>query len=491
MVKCYLIFLLLLTLCLAPASLARAGAPRAASITVGVTPPVRIILFIGDGMGPVQRAAARWVAVGPNGQLAMDALPVAGWSRTANVLGGITDSAAAATAMATGVKTTNGKIGQLPDGTPLVTILEQAQTRGLAVGLVTNTQMAHATPAAFAAHTGSRYAMAEIARQLLAARVDVLFGGGENAFLPEALTGAYPEPGARTDGRNLIAEAVDAGYTYIWDLAGLHAVDPAVSPRVLGLFADEGLPRPHTPSLAALTEKALAVLGRNPQGFFLMVEGGQIDWACHSNDAALAIEDTLGFDAAVAVAQQYAQTAENTLLIVTGDHETGGMTLSQSANGGQTFTMLDGAPFYVTWTSDDHTAAHVPVTAQGPWSKQAAGSYENTHIYELMVAALTAPPGLTLTGPGIAYPGDTLAFEAHFSPATAALPTSYAWTATGQAPQSTAGGPNSAASFTWLITGTYTLTVTAVTSEVRLTVSRLLMVRHQWQILYLPLIQKR
>lgn len=482
---------ILLALCLLPASPARAGRAPEIPLTTVTHVPVRILLFIGDGMGTAQRTAAQWAAVGINGRLTMDTLPITGWLRTSNILGEVTDSAAAATAMATGVKTTNGKIGQAPDGTPLSTILEQAQARGLAVGLVTNTPMAHATPAAFAAHTGSRYAMAEIAQQLLAARVDVLLAGGENDFLPQGMTGHYPEPGTRTDGRDLIAEAVQADYTYVWDAAGLQAAVSAGAPRVLGLFADEGLPRPHTPTLAALTEHALAVLSNRPEGFFLMVEGGQIDWACHANDAALTIADTLAFDAAVAAGLRYAAEMENTLVIVTSDHETGGMLLSLSNNDGQAFTMPDGTPFYVTWTTDDHTDANVLVNAQGPWSSLAAGIHENTHVYTLMAAALTTPPTLILDGPALAYPGENLTFELHFEPATAALPTSYLWAATGHTPLTTSGGAYSTASFTWPLTGTYTLTVTAQTPEVTLTTRRFLMLRYQWHTLYLPLIQKR
>jgi len=486
----YLGFIVLLGLCLTPVSLVQAAPTPPGALVAQTSAPVRIILLIGDGMGAAQRTAAQWASVGLTGHLMMDTLPVSGWARTVNVYGEITDSAAAATAIATGVKTANGRIGQAPDGTPLVTILEQARARGLAAGLVTNTPIVDATPAAFAAHTGSRYAGAEIARQLLTARVEVLLGGGENVFLPEGWTGQYPDPGTRTDGRNLIAEAVQAGYTYVWDGAGLRAAAVLNAPYVLGLFADGGMPRPHTPSLAEMTGHALTLLSPRPQGFFLMVEGGQIDWACHANDAVRAIGDTLDFDAAVAVALRYAAQTENTLVIVTSDHETGGMLLSLNPNGGQAFTMPDGTPFYVTWTTDGHTDASMLVNAQGPWSELAAGSYENTHLYTLMATALTAPPTLLLTGPAMARPGEPLTFEATFSPVNAAWPTSYLWTATEQSPQLTARGVNSRASFTWPLTGTYTLTVTAQTPEVQLTVSRFVLVLHRWYTLYLPLIYK-
>ncbi|MGD2206439.1 MAG: alkaline phosphatase, partial [Anaerolineae bacterium] len=292
-----------------------------------------IILLIGDGMGNAHRTAARWRSVGQDGKLAMDTTPFSGWARTGSANNPVTDSAAAATALATGVKTNNGVIGQDPDGVPVTTILERAKAKGLAVGLVTNVQMAHATPAAFAAHVQSRSVMTEIARQMLAAKVDVLLGGGEDEFLPTTETGCFPEPGERTDGRHLIDEAIAAGYDYVCDAGALASVDPTSTTRLLGLFADEGMTRPYSPSLIEMTQKAIDILSQDPDGFFLMVEGGQIDWASHSNDATHAISDTIGFDQAVSSAQAYASTTGNVLLVITADHETGGMSADLTSSG--------------------------------------------------------------------------------------------------------------------------------------------------------------
>jgi alkaline phosphatase len=366
-------------------------------IVVGPAAPDRvrahaIILFIGDGMGEAQRIAARWSAVGQIGALAMDRMPFGGWTRTAAADNPVTDSAAAATAMATGVKTNYGVVGQDPDGNPLTTILERAQAQGMAVGLVTNTHLTHATPAAFAAHVPDRTMMTEIGRQMLAAGVDVLLGGGEDEFLPTTATGCYPEPGERVDGRDLIAEAQVAGYTYVCDAIAFATVVPASTTHLLGLFSDEGMIRPFTPSLAEMTQKAIAILSQDPDGFFLMVEGGQIDWAGHANDAGNVISDTIGFDEALAVAQAYASTAGDTLIIVTADHETGGMmvglTASKDPDEDGPFYMPGGIPFYVNWTTDRHTAVDVPTTAQGPWSDLLLGTYENTHIHDVMLRAL-------------------------------------------------------------------------------------------------------
>ena len=347
-----------------------------------------VILFIGDGMGEAHRNAARWSDTGQSGALAMDRMPTLGWSQTASADNAVTDSAAAATALATGVKTNNGMIGQDPAGNPLTTILERAQARGMAVALVTNVQMTHATPAAFAAHVPDRDMMTEIASQMLATRADVLLGGGEDEFLPAGVTGCYPEPGERTDGRNLITEAKNAGYTYVCDAASLATLDPASTPKLLGLFADEGMTRPYSPSLEEMTQKAIDILSQDPDGFFLLVEGGQIDWAGHVNDAANVISDTVGFDEAVALGQAYAASADNVLIIVTADHETGGMSVDLASGDQGPFYMPEGTAFYVSWSTSGHTGVDVPTTAQGPWSDLLAGTHENTYIHEAMRQAL-------------------------------------------------------------------------------------------------------
>lgn len=364
-------------------------------------PPRAIILFIGDGMGEGQRIAGRWSAAGQSGALALDAMPYGGWTGTSAANNPVTDSAAAATAIATGVKTNNGVIGQDPAGKRLTTILERAKAQGWAVGLVSNVQMAHATPAAFAAHVPDRSMMTQIAAQMLAAEVDVLLGGGEDEFLPTTATGHYPEPGERTDGRNLIDEAISDGYTYVYDAAGLGAVVPTATTRLLGLFADEGMVRPYAPSLVEMTQRAIDILSQDPDGFFLMVEGGQIDWAAFANEAADVISDISGFDEAIDVALKYAATAGDTLVIVTADHETGGMSVDLSSSGAPDedgpFLMPGGRPFFVNWSTTSHTAVDIPTTAQGPWSDLLSGRFENTHLHDVMRLALDSLPAVTLS----------------------------------------------------------------------------------------------
>lgn len=350
-----------------------------------------IIIFIGDGMGAEHRKAARWAVAGENGVLSMDDMPSSGLLQTHSANNAITDSAAAATAMASGVKTNNGTIG-LDAGLNVVsTILEDAIRQGKRVGLITTTQITHATPASFAAHTQSRDAMTEIADQLLATGVDILLGGGEDEFLPVSEIGSFPEPGERDDGRNLVNEAIASGYTYVDDPVSFDLIDPSSTLQLIGLFADEGMTRPYSPSLAEMTLKATEILSQGPDGFFLLVEGGQIDWASHSNDGASVISDTIGLDEAVEVAKQFASMANDTLIIVTADHETGGLMVSSSPRGlpGEEgpFRMPNGDTFYINWSGTGHTAVNVPVTSKGPLSDWLNGVNDNTFLYDVMSTA--------------------------------------------------------------------------------------------------------
>jgi len=357
--------------------------------------PLRVILFIGDGMGAAHRQAAAWMGFGKDGQLVMDGLPIQGSLRTLSAGNQVTDSAAAATAMASGVITRNKLIGLTAEGDEVTTALDKAQEQGLAVGLVTTTQLTHATPAAFAAHTDNRWDMSGIAPQLLEAEVDVLLGGGENYFLPRGSQGCHPEDGKREDNRNLVVEAQQAGYHTVCGPAELVNLDAADTDRLLGLFADEALPRPYQPSLAQMTQAAVKVLSRDPEGFFLVVESGRIDWASHGNVSLNAIRDTLALDEAVQVGLDFADHHANTLLIVTADHETGGMDVHSQSTGQQgedgPFRGPGAFVFYVTWATDAHTRAPVPVTARGPGASLLEGEHDLTAVYKAVLHALGTP----------------------------------------------------------------------------------------------------
>ena len=264
-----------------------------------------VILCIGDGMGVNQVALASMKAAGLGGKLYMERLPVSGLVRTHSADSSVTDSAAAGTALATGIKTRNGMIGMCPEERAYWTILEAAKARGMATGLVATSNITHATPASFAAHVKSRRMEDKIAEHLLANKVNVLFGGGRKFFLPRS------DPhSARRDDRNLIAAARNAGYKCIEPADELASFDHR---QLLGLFQIDILTTtPPEPSLALLTEKALQALKHGDcddddaeGGHFLMVEGSQIDWTCHANDARATVRQILLFDQAVKVADVF------------------------------------------------------------------------------------------------------------------------------------------------------------------------------------------
>jgi len=288
-----------------------------------------IILMIGDGMGPSQFGAA-WLYSNRVLGRELRMVEVMKSGRTAYVVNDaldaiVTESAAAATQIATGVRVKMKAVGMAPDRkTPLKTILELAKEKGMSTGLVTTSGITDATPAAFASHVTHRSDEISVASQELQVGVDVLMGGRKQFFLPEAAGGK------RTDGRDLMDEARKEGYAVVGTADELQQANGG---KLLGLFnmgdmAFE-IDRSKTaePSLAKMAAKALEVLAKNPKGFFVMIEGGRIDHAAHRNDAAATIRDTLAFDEAVGVALEFQRRNPDTLLIVTADHETGGMAL--------------------------------------------------------------------------------------------------------------------------------------------------------------------
>lgn len=293
-------------------------------------PPVRnVILMIGDGMGlPIVGAAELASRQHQGRSLALTRLyqeGAMGLAYTGSADAMITDSAAAATTLATGVKTRNGYVGMGPDGQDLLTVSEAAMLAGKRVGLVTNTRITHATPAAFSAVQRSRDEENAIAEQQLDSGIDLLLGGGARHYLPREIAGSR-----RQDDRDLVSEAWSKGYQVVRTRDELLSSD---ADKLLGLFHLDHLtyqidnPQDTEPSLAEMTSKALDVLNRHPKGFFLMVEGGKIDHALHSNDGAAAIAELFAFDDAIAAAWDFQKKNPETLLIVTADHDTGGFTI--------------------------------------------------------------------------------------------------------------------------------------------------------------------
>jgi alkaline phosphatase len=297
-----------------------------------------VIVLIPDGCSQSVQTLARWYKGQP---LAVDGILV-GSVKTYMSNSVITDSASAATAFASGHKTTDGFIGVGPRADdilstlsvppesmrykPLATVLEGARLRGLATGLVATSRITHATPAAYVAHTHSRSLEGEIMEQLVYQNVDVVLGGGKQYLLPGAMGGK------RTDGENLLAVVEARGYQVVETRDRLAALS---SGRVFGMFAashmeadiDRAEFAPDQPSLAEMTAKAIELLSKDPDGFFLMVEGSQVDWAGHANDAIYLVTDFLAFDAAVKVALEFAARHGDTLVIAFPDHNTGGLAL--------------------------------------------------------------------------------------------------------------------------------------------------------------------
>jgi len=323
-----------------------------------------VIFIIGDGTGLAQLFTGQANLVGTDNWLNIQRMPVTGLVTThaANRL--ITDSAAGATAYSCGIKTNNGMIGQLPDGKPCKTLLELAEDKGMTTGLVATSTITHATPASFASHIDSRSKQAEIAEQFLLSEVEILFGGGLEYFIPQ-----NDSVSLREDDRNLITEFTDHGYDFV---ENLDQMIESESNKILGLFSDSGIPSiDRTPTLGEMTEKAIYSLNNNESGFFLMVEGSQIDWAGHANDVNYALRELADFDAAVKSILDFATEDGETLVILTADHETGGMNVLS----GSTEEQLK-----IVWTTDYHTGIPVPIMAYGPHAIEFTGWWDNTDI---------------------------------------------------------------------------------------------------------------
>lgn len=324
--------------------------------------PRNVILMIGDGMGLAQISSALY----SNGnELALEKFPVVGFhkSHAGNDL--ITDSAAGATAFACGIKTYTGAIGVNMDTIPCKTLLEEAEERGLATGLVATSTIVHATPAAFAAHTSIRYNYEDIAADLLDLEIDLLIGGGKKYF------------DRRTeDERDLYQELKDRGY-FVSDYFK-EQLDQIYfsSKRNIAYFTADTQPpaaslgRRYLPYAANHAPRFLEA--RSEKGFFLLIEGSQIDWGGHSRNSEIVITETLDFDKAIDEVYNYARRDGNTLVIVTADHETGGLAI----NPGSEIDELN-----LAFTSNYHTATLVPVFAFGPGAEQFSGIYENTDIH--------------------------------------------------------------------------------------------------------------
>lgn len=344
--------------------------------------PKNIILLIGDGMGITHITAARIASGSPDEVLNLDTMAVTGLAKTHSASSLVTDSAAAGTALATGVRTNNERLALAPDGRALKSLMLMAGDRGLGTGVVVTSKLTDATPAAFLVQSASRAFENEIAEQIVHSGVNILLGGGSDAF------GAHPFT-RQPRGSSLLSEAIANGYLYIKDKTELLELKPEPNQNLLGLFSTGNLSYheerfPTEPSLAEMTATALQFLDLYQAGFFLMVEGSKIDKGSHYNLTEEVLGDTIAFDQAVGVALDYAREHGNTLVIVTADHETGGFGIVGGTPDGQRVAH--------DWLSTDHTGAMVAVYADGPGQNLFTGTHHLTELSQKMADLLGFAP---------------------------------------------------------------------------------------------------
>jgi alkaline phosphatase len=331
----------------------------AAAASAGDAAPKNIILFIGDGMGVSQVTAGK-VA---KGTLEMERCPVTGFCTTWSANSLVTDSAAAATALSTGVKTRNGALGVTPDNKPLKNVVEYAEEKGKATGVAVLCALTHATPAGFIVHVTARGQAEEIAKQIAASDVDVLFGGGLNHF------SATNSPGLSELQKKMTVALTTEEFRKIGTPEKAAAILYPVHPP----FAAQ-----REISLKELTQKAIEILSQDRDGFFLMVEGSQIDWAGHKRDGTNIVSEVVDFDAAVGAGLDFAEKNGETLVIITADHETGGFAVLGGSAENKTVNKTG-------FIHGDHTASMVPLFAYGPGSAAFSGIRDNTDIGKTMI----------------------------------------------------------------------------------------------------------
>ena len=325
--------------------------------------PKNIILFIGDGMGPAQVTVLTTVKNPSN----MERFPVGGLLKTHSTDRYVTDSAAGATAYATGYKTNNKFISVDPDSQLLKTVVEYAEDLGKSTGLVVTCEFTHATPASFFAHVDSRYKYHEIAAQIVDSEIDVIIGGAKG------MSPQDQDNYETNNDQNYLFKKLEEKMKVVFDLSEFRATKNVSK---LAYFYNKDVPgefdeRPL--SLKEMTEKAIEVLSKNESGFFLMVEGSQIDWAGHDNEIEAVIGEIIDFDNAIGAGLDFAELDKNTLVIVTADHETGGLAIRNGS-------VENKKVLETHFGYENHTAVMVPIFAFGPQSEIFGGIHENTFI---------------------------------------------------------------------------------------------------------------
>jgi len=323
--------------------------------------PKNVILLIGDGMSIPQIYAGM---TANKGNLNLNNFKYIGFSKTCSANRYVTDSGAGGTAIATGHKTNNSAIGVDSAKNPVPSILEIAQANGLATGIVVTTNILDATPAAFVAHVPNRSMMADIAIDFTETGPDVFIGGGIEYFKD------------RNDGRNLLSELTAKGYQVCDTITEIVKIR---SGKLAGFITENRISK-RGDQLPVTTELALEILDDSKKGFFLMVEGSEIDGGGHSNDIAYTVEEMLDFDHAVGAALEFAAKDGKTLVVVTADHETGGLTL---VDGDLPTGKITGR-----YSTSGHTGLMVPVFAFGPGAEVFGGIDENTSFFNKFIGLL-------------------------------------------------------------------------------------------------------
>ncbi|AUC85492.1 alkaline phosphatase [Polaribacter sp. ALD11] len=326
--------------------------------------PKNIILLIGDGMGVGQIYGG---LTANKGKLNLERIQFVGFHKNQATDNFVTDSAAGATSFATGEKTYNGAIGVDSIQNNLLTILEIAEKKGLATGLLATCSITHATPASFIAHQPSRKMDEEIAVDFLKTDIDLFIGGGRKYF------------SNRKDGRNLIKELEIQNYQIA---NSIDEVEKISKGKLAAFLAEEQqlkVSEGRGEELLRSTKVALNILNQNEKGFFVMIEGSQIDWGGHANDTEYVINEMLDFDKVIGEAIDFAEKDGNTLVIITADHETGGMAIT---NGNMKTGEVE-----VKFVTKGHTGVMIPVFAYGPGAKNFSGIYNNYDIFNKMLKA--------------------------------------------------------------------------------------------------------
>lgn len=331
------------------------------------TSPKNIILIIGNGMGLSHITAGM---ITNSGKSSLEKFPVTGIHKIEAYDNLISDAAAGATAFSSGVKTINGSIGTDHNNKPVTTIIEEAESRGLKTGVISSSAIIHPTPASFVTHNEKNESQEEIAEEFMLADIDYFVGGGRKYFA------------RRLDGKNLIQNLISQGYqinSYL-DRA-LDAV--TITKDKFGYFTADEIPQLTAQNINLLpkaTMKGIEYLSHNNnQGFFLMVAGSSIEKASRDNNQKFFTREYLELEKTITKVIQWAEKDRNTLVIVTADHETGGLTVNDRSSLDSLSTLF---------TTKSNTATMIPVFAYGPGAKLFSGIYQNVDIYHKMISAL-------------------------------------------------------------------------------------------------------